>query len=375
MDAPSRRESGSGHDELIESHLWLARAIAHRFRGSGEPLDDLMQVGALGLIRARSRFDPDRGVAFAAFAAGVVEGEIRRHLAGRADPVRLPRRLRRLQGAVATADGELTTRLGRSPSAREIAALLGVSEHDVQSARAGSGRGAESASDAARLAVAPVDAHAASEARLLLERCTGALDERERQVVFLRYRADMTERAIASVLGISQAQVSRDLNQALAKMRRALDGDITATRVISPAARRPPGRKVQQRGAARSTIAVVDGARDSRAGAAPKRRGAAGEKAGYSGRVLVRMPAELHEQLARSARDANVSLNQFVTTTLAAGTAASTAPAEDPVEPTTPARPRRERGLRWVVGANLTLLVFTAVVAIVLLVLALERGI
>jgi RNA polymerase sigma-B factor len=312
---------------LIEAHLPLARQVARRYCGRGEPLDDLVQVGALGLIRASERFDPERGVSFATFATRVIDGEIRRHLQDRADPVRIPRRLRRVGAAVHRSDeAELDSRL-----------------------------------EAIRDADEPL---ATSEARVLLGRLAEGLDEDERRIVFLRFHADMTERQMAGVLGISQAQVSRKLSRALGKLRARADGDIARSGVISPLPGEKSARNPRSRGTEGSTMSAVEGRPEKRGRSAASRASAAPAQTkpdGYSGRLLVRMPSELHAELARSAHEANVSLNRLVTDVLAASTAR---------EP-----PRaRSRALRWALVTNVSLLVLTVIVATVLLVLALERG-
>jgi RNA polymerase sigma-B factor len=233
----SYRRNGA-RERLIESHLPLVQSVARRYAGRGETLDDLVQVGSIGLIKASDRFDPSRGVAFGKFAASAIEGEIRRHLRDRASTLRIPRELQRMGGRLRRRHEELAAELGRAPTVPELAAALGADEADVEGALAAerardpipiaSGEDAIDLPDAAE----PISS---SEDRLLLERGARVLDERARQIVFLRFHADMTERQIARAVGLSQAHVSRLLEASLAKLRAelAVKDRGTASPVIS----------------------------------------------------------------------------------------------------------------------------------------------
>lgn len=223
MNSTPRQTTDSDREQLIESHLPLVRAIARRYAGRGENMDDLIQVGSIGLIRASDRFDPARGVAFATFATPAIEGEIRRHLGDRIPPLRIPRELQRMSGAVQVRRRELEALLGRSPTVDELASALGVKQDDVERALAVE-RARQSAPESADAieSAAGSEQLASAEDRLLLEAGARALDERERRIVFLRFHADMTEREIATEVGISQAQVSRVLSGALVKLRAEL---------------------------------------------------------------------------------------------------------------------------------------------------------
>jgi RNA polymerase sigma-B factor len=233
------RGRNRARQRLVESHLPLVHAVARRFDGRGEPLDDLVQVGSVGLVKAGNRFDKSRGVSFAAFAAPLIEGEIRRHLRDRGSLLRIPRDLQRAGGELARKRSQLAAAGGgRSPSTRELAAALQVDEATVERVLRAElaresvpfsgereGRGRDDSSD-----------QQDSEDRLSLARSIRALGERERTIVFLRFHADMTERQIAGELGISQAHVSRLLSGALKRLRTHLaassdegdGGDITA---------------------------------------------------------------------------------------------------------------------------------------------------
>jgi RNA polymerase sigma-B factor len=170
---------------LIEQHLPLVRTVARRFAQRGEPFDDLVQVGALGLIKAVDRFDPGRGVTLGAYAAPTIAGEIRRHLRDRGTLIRIPRSA----GDDAAA--------ARFPLPLETAAGAQADE----AAAAGLAR---------------------SEDRALVASGLRALPPRERRVVQLRYYADLSQRGIAAELGISQVHVSRLLRHSLGRLGRQL---------------------------------------------------------------------------------------------------------------------------------------------------------
>jgi RNA polymerase sigma-B factor len=245
MSKGSSRSARPTRERLVESHLPLVHSLARRYAGQGESLDDLVQVGAVGLVKAGNRFDRSRGVAFATFAGPVIEGEIRRHLRDRSAPMRIPRDLQRTSGDVRRQRGRITATTGRSPSTVELAAALNIDEDRIERALR-----AELARQAVPLPgddenlgrLDESDEQGDSEDRLSLAECMRALDERERKIVFLRFHADMTERQIGNELGISQPQVSRLLSGALARLRAELAGgsgggstrDTAENQAISP---------------------------------------------------------------------------------------------------------------------------------------------
>ena len=163
---------------LIHEHLSLVRGVAHRFAGR-EQLDDLVQVGAIGLIKAADRFDPERGVPFAGYALPTVTGEIKRYLRDHGWPVRIPRR-----------EQELGRKVFASP-------LSDGEEHD------------------------PLGEHELelSESRALLAAALPTLDDRSRRILHLRYYCDLSQSGIAAELGMSQVQVSRLLARSLSQLR------------------------------------------------------------------------------------------------------------------------------------------------------------
>ncbi|MGZ4286258.1 MAG: sigma-70 family RNA polymerase sigma factor [Solirubrobacteraceae bacterium] len=359
--------------QLIDSHLPLVRAVARRYAGRGEELDDLVQVGAVGLVKASDRFDPSRGVAFATFATPAIEGEIRRHLHDRARPVKIPRDLQKTSRNVRRQQAELAAGLGRFPTNAELAEALKIDEAEIERAvtaeRAGD-RVAVPPGDEAWESPAPSEPLDGSDNRMLLAASMRALNERERRIVFLRFHADLTEREIARTIGISQSHVSRLLDGALTKLRAELaegepaagrrdDGDTTPNRVISHASDSRIGRV----GAQQET--------SSGHGSQPK------QTSGYSGKFLVRMPSELHEQLAHAAQQEDLSLNRFVTEVLATSVGARPASEQDrePDPAPSPSPRLSPSAVRVALATNLVVVVVAGLVAVILLVLALQRGI
>jgi len=281
MSTVLSRSAQRTRERLVESHLPLVHSLARRYAGRAEALDDLVQVGAIGLVKAADRFDESRGVAFASFAAPMIEGEIRRHLRDRSSLMRIPRALQRASGELRRQRGQLAAATGHSPSIGELAAALGTDEQGIERAlRAELARNAVPfpSDEESGERLNGFDQHG-SEDRLLLTGCMSALDERERKIVFLRFHADMTQRQIGRELGISQAQVSRLLSRALARLRAELanaagDGsvaDSTVKRVISPASgansTSPDARQDERRSAGElqgaATIGDVPAAQDS----------------------------------------------------------------------------------------------------------------
>jgi RNA polymerase sigma-B factor len=367
------------------------RAIAKRYEGRGETLDDLVQVGSLGLIRASDRFDPDRGVAFATFAAPAIEGEIRRHLGDRTTALRIPRELQRMTGQLHRHRTELQASLGREPTVDELATALGAEREDVERAVA-----------AARARDRGMEEHEVdgvagdyefgptSDDRLLLARGARVLDERERRIVFLRFHADMTERDIATEIGLSQAHVSRLLTGALAKLRDELGDEKVepgAGAAVAPARDRHTQAQpehLQPRAETRlSAMAVSEEKAEltptgtqATAGRAGRRVGRRKDGSNPSGRFLVRMPSTLHQELSEAAEREQVSLNRYVNETLAAsvgGPGPGPGATDQSATAATASLPQR-RSFRMLLAANVIVMVVAGAAAIVLLILALQQG-
>jgi RNA polymerase sigma-B factor len=217
-------------DALVERFLPLARSIAKRYRKAEEPFDDLLQVASLGLLKAVDRFDPARGIAFSSFAVPTIVGELRRHFRDRCWSVRPPRELQERALEVDKYRTELTTRLGRSPSVRELGQALELDDEQVLEAlQAQQGMRAASL-DAPRSGgedndATLADAHgsldpelARAEHRATLARLFERLDEREQLVLRLRFEEDLTQEQIGARVGVSQMQVSRIIRGAVAKL-------------------------------------------------------------------------------------------------------------------------------------------------------------
>ncbi len=207
----------------------LVRALASRYSGRGEPLEDLVQVGSIGLIKAVDRFDVDRGVDFASYAVPTIVGEIRRHFRDKAWAMHVPRRMKDLSLRLSRVLDQLTTELGRSPTIAELAEAAGVDEEEaidaLDSMNAYATRSLHSpfddASDDSLSDKLGVDdsGYAEVEDETLVAAGLDALDERERQIVKLRFFEEKTQSQIASEVGISQMHVSRLLRRALSTMR------------------------------------------------------------------------------------------------------------------------------------------------------------
>ena len=221
-------------DELVTMHLPLVQHLARRYRDRGESLDDLVQVGTIGLIKAVDRFDVDKGVEFSTYAAPTILGEIKRHFRDRAWAIRVPRRLQELQAQVTATSDELTRTLHRAPTVRELAASLDVSEEEILDAIE-----ARHAYAAGSIDVAPGDGETGStpladrlsfdesgfdaiDDRESLRPLLEQLPERERRIIFLRFFRNMSQTQIADELGISQMHVSRLLARSLTSLREGL---------------------------------------------------------------------------------------------------------------------------------------------------------
>ena len=213
---------------LITDHLPLVQALARRYSRRGEPLEDLEQVGSVGLIKAIDRFEPARGVEFLTYAIPTILGEIRHHLRDRRTSIRVPSRIAELRPLVWRLVDDLTQTLGRSPTIRELAAAAETDEESVVEAL-------EAAHIEDLLPVStltdelPVadqtlandtyNEYELGEDRVDLTSGLRALDRRERHLVYLRFFEDLTQEEIARELGVSQVHVSRLLRTTIEKMR------------------------------------------------------------------------------------------------------------------------------------------------------------
>lgn len=229
-DQPRRAQLRDG---LVEMHLPLVNHLARRFRDRGEPLDDLVQVGTIGLIKAVDRFDLGREVEFSTYATPTIIGEIKRHFRDKGWAIRVPRRLQELRLVLAAATSELAQRNGHSATVAELAEFVGVEAGEVLEGLESAGayatlsldaqdQGGDNAppmghsigiEDAALLGVEHREA-----LRPLLER----LPARERRILVLRFYRELTQSQIAEELGISQMHVSRLLARTLRELHDSL---------------------------------------------------------------------------------------------------------------------------------------------------------
>lgn len=222
-------------DQLIVNHINLVRFLASKFKNRGESLEDLVQVGTIGLIKAIDRFDPERGLEFTTYATPTIMGEIKRHFRDKGWSVRVPRRLQELSAKVNQASDELTNQLQRSPSVAEIAEHLGTSVDEVLEAMesssayssvplegGGGGEEDETPSIIDHYATEDPDL-AASDDRIVLEQAIADFSPREQEVVRMRFDEGLTQVEIAERLGISQVQVSRLLRRTLRRIQDKID--------------------------------------------------------------------------------------------------------------------------------------------------------
>ncbi|WP_092528389.1 SigB/SigF/SigG family RNA polymerase sigma factor [Amycolatopsis arida] len=233
-DGDPRRESI--RERLVRHHLGLVRNLARKYRYHAEPMDDLVQVGTLGLINAIDRFDPDHGTGFLGYAVPTITGELRRHFRDAGWSVRVPRRLKDLHGRLATAREELTARLNRAPRPSELADHLGISREEVHEGllaeRGQYGTSLDSLmEDAPHVAFGTADENLdQAELRALLEPMVRELPERSRKIVLLRFGFGLSQADIARRVGVSQMQVSRLLASTLRELRARLGEEGRAVR-------------------------------------------------------------------------------------------------------------------------------------------------
>ena len=223
--------SQAARDRAFQRYLPLARSLAGRYRRSEEPIEDLEQVAGIGLLKAIDRFDPDRGVAFSSFAVPTILGELRRHFRDTTWALRVPRQLQELTLKIERARGELTNLLGRQPTVAELSERLDVREElilqalDLMVAKYTLSLDQPDDDDTpAEPAPGNLDdGYARAEDRATLAPLLATLSAAEGEIVFLRFREDLTQDAIAQRVGVSQMHVSRVLYRSIARLRDAAD--------------------------------------------------------------------------------------------------------------------------------------------------------
>jgi RNA polymerase sigma-B factor len=222
-------------NRLVEMHQNLVRFLAGKFVNRGEPIEDLVQVGTIGLINAIDRFDPERGTKFSTYATPTIVGEIRRHFRDKAWSLKVPRRLQELNLAANKAAEQLSQKLGRSPTIQEIAKQVDASEEETLEAIE-LGNAYDTVSLDTKLA------YEGESAPLILSEFVGeedgslenlekygdlnqameCLEQRERSIIYLRFFKDMSQTEVANKLNISQMHVSRLQQKALKRLKELL---------------------------------------------------------------------------------------------------------------------------------------------------------
>jgi RNA polymerase sigma-B factor len=229
------RDDQAAREALVERFLPLATELARRYHRGGEPLDDLVQVASVGLLKAIDRFDPARGTAFSSFAVPTITGELKRYFRDKGWSVRVPRDLQELAVRVDRTTDRLVHKLGRPPTASDIAEDLGVSIEQLLEAReAAAAYRADSldssCSDDEQDGMQVVDTlggddpgYGQAEHSATVEPMMSVLSDREREILRLRFAEDLTQSEIGDRVGLSQMQVSRLLRQAVARLRQAAE--------------------------------------------------------------------------------------------------------------------------------------------------------
>jgi RNA polymerase sigma-B factor len=221
----------AAREELAERMLPLARSLARRYVGKGEPLDDLEQVASLGLLKAIDRFDVTRDVRFATFAVPTIAGELKRHFRDRGWMLRVPRDVQELSARVVRSRETLTRELGRSPTVTEVATALGARvEQVLEALRAADAYRMMSLDEPLAEGAGALEAiggddegYELVEHRVLLRLGLEGLGEREREIVRLRYYEGLTQREIARAVGVSQMHVSRLIRRSIDAMRDSIE--------------------------------------------------------------------------------------------------------------------------------------------------------
>jgi RNA polymerase sigma-B factor len=420
----------TARDRLVEMYLPLVESFAHRYERT-EDYDDLFQAGCIGLINAIDRFDLNKGGELAAFAVPNVIGEIKRHLRDRTASVRVPRPMQELRARAIRCEAELSSTLQRRPTSAEVARKLGVDKEDVVRALAPRRSDGEQAD--ASLGLGTHGALDVTDERLTLASAFGVLDERERQIIYLRFVRDRSRAQVAQELGISERHLSRQTHAALAKLRDQLEraGQETypgerrlesAARLPSrPASRGPMPRqhspKTSSRRPSRNrgdhpyriTIArdrcdpeghewtaqadelpgcqahgdtveeavlaigtaidewIEDALAHGRHVPDPR------TSATYSGRLMLRLPRSLHAELSRAAERQEVSLNQFIATSIERALDAP-AVAKEEIADVAGDRRRVPALLRLATIINLFIVMVAGLVAVMFLIVASHQG-
>ncbi|MEU3827499.1 SigB/SigF/SigG family RNA polymerase sigma factor [Streptomyces sp. SID486] len=228
-------EYSYARNTLIEMNMSLVRFAAGRFRSRGaEEMEDIVQVGMIGLIKAIDRFDLSREAEFTSFAVPYIVGEIKRFFRDTTWAVHVPRRLQEARVQLARATEELRSRLGRTPTVKELSDLMSLPEDEVREARLAANGYNSSSLDAAisgsEDGESALQDFIGTEDRALelvedfhaLAPLIAELDERDRRIIHMRFVEELTQAQIGEHLGVSQMHVSRLLSRTLARLREGL---------------------------------------------------------------------------------------------------------------------------------------------------------
>lgn len=231
-----RRDAGHPHarEELIDRFLPLARSLARRYEHSSEPLEDLVQVASLALVKAIDRYDAARGCAFSSYAVPTIAGELKRHMRDHTWAVRPPRALQELTLRVDRSAERLSQQLDRAPTVTELAAAVdSTAEHVLEALQARGGRravslqapagGEDEQSGLQDVLGVDDDGYARAEAHVFVDGLLVGVSPRAREVLRLRFDQDLTQAEIGAQLGVSQMQISRILRQAIDQLRHIAD--------------------------------------------------------------------------------------------------------------------------------------------------------
>ena len=239
-DSTDPAERDRIREQLVNAYHDFVYFLARKFQNRGEPLDDIVQVGYLGLIKAIERFDPDLGFEFTTFATLTVAGEIKRHFRDKGTAIRFPRRLQELHQSVVRVNEMMKNELGREPTVSELAERLGVTPEDVTEAMEigpaymplsldqtiGSNNGEDGRVVAEQIGGADPELDRV-EMRDLLNRAMVHLTPRERAIMAMRFYEQMSQSEIARRLGIRQMHVSRLQRAALEQLRKYVPQEIS----------------------------------------------------------------------------------------------------------------------------------------------------
>jgi RNA polymerase sigma-B factor len=227
----------AARDGLVALHLPLVEHCARRFRNRGEPFEDLVQVGTIGLIKSIDRFDLDRGVEFSTYATPTIIGEIKRYFRDKGWAIRVPRRLQELRLQISATTAELTQVLGRSPTPRELAEAIGCSVEEIvegiESGNAYSTLSLDASDDGDEGGVSMLDLMGLDdeeleqvEIRESIKPLLEALPAREKRILLLRFFKNKTQSEIADEIGVSQMHVSRLLSRTLDQLRHSMQESV-----------------------------------------------------------------------------------------------------------------------------------------------------